>query len=119
MALASPVPPSQQQEAVIAQAPEPPSAAAAGRGVIAYPPAFFADARPVNAYDMVIRLPGFSFDKGATVRGLAGAGTDIDEMVCGVGGICNGIVRSGRGVRTITSPRASRHRQPRPRAWLR
>lgn len=62
---------------VVAQAPEPPAPGEAGRGAIAYPPAFFAEARPVNAYDMVIRLPGFSFDKGATVRGLAGAGGNV------------------------------------------
>lgn len=46
-------------------------------GVIAYPPAFFADARPVNAYDMVLRVPGFTFDKGAAVRGLAGASGNV------------------------------------------
>jgi outer membrane receptor protein involved in Fe transport len=49
----------------------------AAHGVIAYPPAFFADARPVNAYDMVIRLPGFTFDKGASIRGLAGASGNV------------------------------------------
>ena len=60
------------------------SAAAAGAqapaaepGVIAYPAAFFADVRPTSAYDMVLRLPGFSFDKGATVRGLAGSGGNV------------------------------------------
>jgi len=51
--------------------------AAVERGVIAYPPAFFADIRPVSAYDMVIRLPGFTFDKGATVRGLEGSGGNV------------------------------------------
>ncbi|PZQ58466.1 MAG: TonB-dependent receptor [Phenylobacterium zucineum] len=50
---------------------------AAERGVIAYPPAFFADARPVSAYDMVLRLPGFTFDKGVTVRGLAGSSGNV------------------------------------------
>jgi outer membrane receptor protein involved in Fe transport len=47
------------------------------RGVIAYPASFFADAAPTSAYDMVIRLPGFSFDKGQVVRGLAGSGGNV------------------------------------------
>lgn len=50
---------------------------AAERGVTAYPPAFFAEVRPVSAYDMVIRLPGFAFDKGSTVRGLEGSGGNV------------------------------------------
>lgn len=54
-----------------------PDASAPERGVIAYPPAFFAEARPVNAYDMVIRLPGFTFEKGAAVRGLAGSAGNV------------------------------------------
>lgn len=42
--------------------------------VIPYPAAFFADARPNNAFDMVQRLPGFTFDPGDNeVRGFAGA----------------------------------------------
>jgi outer membrane receptor protein involved in Fe transport len=59
-------------EQAVAAAPAPPE-----RGVIAYPPAFFADSRPVNAYDMVIRVPGFTFDKGATIRGLAGSSGNV------------------------------------------
>ncbi len=54
-----------------------PAAAAGEKGVIAYPPAFFAEASPTSAYDMVIRLPGFTFDKGAVVRGLADAGGNV------------------------------------------
>ena len=50
---------------------------AAARGVIAYPPSAFAEAAPDTAYDMVLRLPGFAFDKGATVRGLAGSGGNV------------------------------------------
>jgi outer membrane receptor protein involved in Fe transport len=61
----------------VAQLPVTPPAAAAERGVISYPPAFFAEARPVNAFDMVSRLPGFTFDKGAAVRGLAGSGGNV------------------------------------------
>ncbi|HVI33532.1 TonB-dependent receptor plug domain-containing protein [Phenylobacterium sp.] len=64
--------PAAAQEAVAVQPP-----AAPERGVIAYPPAFFAEAAPVNAYDMVVRLPGFTFDKGQTVRGLAGSGGNV------------------------------------------
>lgn len=63
-----------------AQEPASPAEAApteAGRGVIAYPPAFFADSRPTSAYDMVLRVPGFTFDKGVAVRGLAGSGGNV------------------------------------------
>jgi outer membrane receptor protein involved in Fe transport len=65
--------------AAVAQAVAPAAAAtpAAERGVTAYPPSFFAEAQPVSAYDMVIRLPGFTFDKGQQVRGLAGAGGNV------------------------------------------
>lgn len=57
--------------------PPAPAPAEAEQGVIAYPPSFFADAKPVSAYDMVLRIPGFSFDKGAAVRGLAGAAGNV------------------------------------------
>ena len=40
--------------------------------VSVYQPTFFADARPNTAYDMVQRLPGFTFDDGGTARGFAG-----------------------------------------------
>ena len=66
------VAPQVTEQAVTVQAPAPPE-----RGVIAYPAAFFAEVRPTNAYDMVTRLPGFSFDKGSTVRGLAGSGGNV------------------------------------------
>ncbi len=63
---------------VAAQAAAPaPDAAAATRGVIAYPLSFFADVAPTSAYDMVIRLPGFVFDKGLAVRGLADSGGNV------------------------------------------
>ena len=52
-----------------------PSKATAGR--TSFPPGFFAEAQPTSAHDMVIRLPGFSFDRGASVRGLAGAGGNV------------------------------------------
>lgn len=53
------------------------TAAPAEQGVIAYPPSFFAAASPTNAYDMVIRVPGFTFDKGTAIRGLAGSGGNV------------------------------------------
>jgi hypothetical protein len=46
--------------------------AAAQRGVIAYPPEFFAAAQPSTALDMITRLPGFSLEQGDSVRGFAG-----------------------------------------------
>ncbi|MFM8821257.1 MAG: TonB-dependent receptor plug domain-containing protein, partial [Phenylobacterium sp.] len=57
----------------------PPEAAAEAteRGVISYPPSFFAEVGPSTALDMVQRLPGFSFDRGAAVRGLSGAGGNV------------------------------------------
>ena len=63
--------------AAAAPAVETAPAAPADRGVLAYAPGFFADASPTSAYDMVIRLPGFTFDKGAVVRGLADAGGNV------------------------------------------
>lgn len=50
---------------------------APGSGVIPYPAAFFSAMRPDTAYDMVLRLPGFTFDDGAAVRGLAGAAGNV------------------------------------------
>jgi hypothetical protein len=51
--------------------------AASADGVIAYPVAYFADAQPNTALDMVMRLPGFTFDGGGTTRGFAGAGGNV------------------------------------------
>src|SRR6185312_7373334 len=45
--------------------------------VIAYPAAFFAAMRADTAYDMVQRVPGFTFDDGSAVRGLAGAAGNV------------------------------------------
>lgn len=42
-------------------------------GVIPYPATFFTDFRPNNAFDMLQRLPGFTYSGGADVRGFAGA----------------------------------------------
>lgn len=52
-------------------------AVAAERGVSAYAPDFFASASPTSAYEMIIRLPGFTFEKGAAVRGLADSGGNV------------------------------------------
>jgi hypothetical protein len=42
--------------------------------VTPYPAAFFAPAQPYSAFDMIARLPGFSFDGGdSDVRGFSGA----------------------------------------------
>lgn len=46
-------------------------------GVIAYDPAFFAAAAPVNAFEMIQRLPGFAFDGGDNVRGFEGAAGNV------------------------------------------
>ncbi|HZZ36518.1 MAG TPA: TonB-dependent receptor [Caulobacteraceae bacterium] len=59
-----------------AQAPAPPPEAAE-QAVTVYPADFFAAARAVSAYDMIVRTPGFSFDSGATVRGFAGAAGNV------------------------------------------
>jgi outer membrane receptor protein involved in Fe transport len=46
-------------------------------GVLSYPPSFFAEVGPSNALDMVMRVPGFTFDKGTVVRGLEGSGGNV------------------------------------------
>ena len=54
------------------------SPATNGGDTLAFPASFFAAAQPATAYDMVLRVPGFSFDAGdADVRGLAGAGGNV------------------------------------------
>jgi len=45
--------------------------------VISYPPSFFAAQRPNTAWDMVDRLPGFTYDGGDSVRGFAGAAGNV------------------------------------------
>jgi hypothetical protein len=50
---------------------------AQNEGITSYPAAFFADARPTNANDMVDRLPGFSLDTGASARGFAGTAGNV------------------------------------------
>ncbi|MDP3175455.1 MAG: hypothetical protein Q8M88_13560, partial [Phenylobacterium sp.] len=60
-----------------APSPSPPPAVAPDQGIIAYPASFFADTSPTSALDMVQRLPGFQFDKGQAVRGLAAAAGNV------------------------------------------
>src|SRR4051812_35837833 len=50
---------------------------APANGVIPYPAAFFANFRPTSAFDMVGRVPGFSFDGGEQVRGFAGSAGNV------------------------------------------
>lgn len=50
---------------------------ASAQGVIAYPPEFFAAARPANAREMLDRVPGFAFDGGDSVRGYEGAAGNV------------------------------------------
>ena len=49
----------------------------APKAVTSYPAAFFAAAQPTTALDMVLLLPGFTFDKGDTVRGFGGAAGNV------------------------------------------
>jgi outer membrane receptor protein involved in Fe transport len=46
-------------------------------GVLVYQAAFFADARPNTANDMIGRLPGFTFDGGNSARGFAGTAGNV------------------------------------------
>jgi hypothetical protein len=61
--------------AAAAQTPEeaPPQAEAGQTGVLVFEPAFFAEARPNTALDMVERVPGFSVNDGAGTRGFEGS----------------------------------------------
>ncbi len=51
--------------------------AEAQRGVISYPPSFFAEQRPSTALDMIARLPGFRLDNGDSARGFAGTAGNV------------------------------------------
>ena len=52
-------------------------AQSASSGVLTYEAAFFADARPNTAFDMINRLPAFSFDDGNSQRGFAGTAGNV------------------------------------------
>lgn len=50
----------------------------AQQGVLVFGPAFFASSNPDTALDMILRLPGFSFNTGDTgTRGFAGAAGNV------------------------------------------
>src|SRR5947207_10346513 len=55
-------------------APPPTSAPSAANS---YSASYFALARPNTAFDMIARLPGFTFDPGQSVRGFAGAAGNV------------------------------------------
>jgi hypothetical protein len=52
-------------------------AAKPAQGVVSYPADYFSAAKPTNAFQMILRIPGFSFDSGAQVRGFAGAAGNV------------------------------------------
>lgn len=54
-----------------------PAAPASPSGVTSFPATFFASSRPNTAFDMIARLPGFSFDAGERVRGFGGAAGNV------------------------------------------
>ncbi len=46
--------------------------------ILSYTPEFFADARPSSAFDMIQRIPGFSYDGGNNnIRGFAGSSGNV------------------------------------------
>jgi hypothetical protein len=54
-----------------------PAWAAGSEGISTYPAAFFADAHPATANDMIARVPGFNLDNGSGSRGFAGSGGNV------------------------------------------
>ncbi len=54
-----------------------PTAASADQAVTAYPAAYFASQNANTAWDMVNRIPGFTFEGGDNVRGFAGAAGNV------------------------------------------
>jgi outer membrane receptor protein involved in Fe transport len=64
-------------QAAAVASPEAAIHASPTEGVIAYPPEFFAAARPANSREMLDRVPGFTFDGGDTVRGYEGAAGNV------------------------------------------
>src|SRR6185437_16853817 len=54
-----------------------PAWAAESDAISTYPAAFFADARPATANDMIGRVPGFNLDNGSGTRGFAGSGGNV------------------------------------------
>jgi outer membrane receptor protein involved in Fe transport len=63
---------------VIAGASAPAAASVATPGNVAsYPSPFFSALKPTTAYDMILRLPGFTLDNGSSVRGFGGAAGNV------------------------------------------
>lgn len=54
-----------------------PKADDSSSNITAYQPAFFADFRPNTAYDMVVRIPGFTFENSGFARGFAGTAGNV------------------------------------------
>jgi outer membrane receptor protein involved in Fe transport len=50
---------------------------ATDQGISVYPAAFFDDARPATARDMINRVPGFSLETGNSARGFAGTAGNV------------------------------------------
>ncbi len=55
----------------------PTAAVSTAEGVISYPPDFFSGSQPTNAHEMLLRLPGFSIETGAVIRGFEGGGGNV------------------------------------------
>ena len=53
------------------------TAPASPASVTSYPPSYFSSASPTSALDMIVLLPGFSFDKGGGVRGFGGGAGNV------------------------------------------
>jgi len=56
---------------------EPLAAVVSTNDMNVYPAAFFGQYAPQNAFEMIQRLPGFSFDQGSDVRGFGGAAGNV------------------------------------------
>jgi outer membrane receptor protein involved in Fe transport len=63
--------------ALAAASPQAAAEASAQQGVTVYQPAFFASSGASTALDMVKRIPGFTLDTGASVRGYEGAAGNV------------------------------------------
>ena len=61
----------------ILAAAAPAAVAASPQAVAGYPAVFFAPFQPNTALDMIFRLPGFTLDTGASVRGFGGAAGNV------------------------------------------
>jgi hypothetical protein len=76
-ALGLAAPEAQAATTVAPETPAPAIATETQRGVISYPPSFFAEQRPSTALDMITRLPGFRLDGGDDARGFAGTAGNV------------------------------------------